>query len=155
MRDEPVDQDHIAGTVAEQSRRERFRVILLDKRGTGLSDRTLGHGSSEDRIRDVLAVMDAAGSSRASIVGISEGGPIALMFAGTYPERVDKLVLYAAFARMMWAPDHPVGLPSELADPFLAWVEEAWGKGKAVEYERGAQSLKGVPGEWELYAVGD
>jgi len=111
---------------------EHFRVIQLDKRGTGLSDRTLGHGSVEDRTRDVLAVMDAAGSSRASIIGISEGGPIALTFAGTYPERVDKLVLYGTFARMMWAPDYPAGLGTELADPFLAWVEGAWGTGKPL-----------------------
>jgi class 3 adenylate cyclase/esterase/lipase len=111
---------------------ERFRVIQLDKRGTGLSDRTLGHGSIEDRMRDVLAVMDAAGSTRASIVGISEGGPIALTFAGTYPERVDKLVLYGAFARLMWAPDYPVGFSSEVADRVLAWVEEVWGKGEVL-----------------------
>lgn len=111
---------------------DRFRVIQLDKRGTGLSDRTLGHGSIEDRMRDVLAVMDAVGSSRASIVGISEGGPIALTFAGTYPERVDKLVLYGTFARMMWAPDYPFGVPTELADPFIAMVGEVWGEGKVL-----------------------
>ena len=111
---------------------EHFRVILLDKRGTGLSDRTLGHGSIEDRMRDVLAVMDAVGSSRASFVGISEGGPIVLTFAGTYPERVDKLVLYGTFARLMWAPDYPLGIASEVADPFLAWVEAEWGKGEVV-----------------------
>lgn len=62
---------------------ERFRVIPQDKRGTGLSDRMLGHGSRENRVRDVVAVMDAAGSATASIVGISEGGPIALTFAAT------------------------------------------------------------------------
>ena len=111
---------------------ERFRVIVLDKRGTGLSDRTLGHGSIEDRMRDLLAVMDAAGSTQASLVGISEGGPITLTFAGTYPERVDKLVLYGTFARLMWAPDYPDGVPSEIADPFLAWAEEAWGTGEPV-----------------------
>lgn len=111
---------------------EHFRVIQLDKRGTGLSDRTLGHGSIEDRMRDVLAVMDAAGSSRASIVGISEGGPISLAFVGTYPERVHKLLLYGTFARLMWAPDYPVGVTAEAAEPFVAWVAEAWGKGEVV-----------------------
>ncbi len=111
---------------------EHFRVILLDKRGTGLSDRTLGHGSVEDRMRDVIAVMDALGSSRASFVGISEGGPIVLAFAGTYPERVDKVVLYGTFARMMWAPDYPAGAASELADPFIEWVGEVWGRGEAL-----------------------
>jgi class 3 adenylate cyclase len=111
---------------------ERCRVIQLDKRGTGLSDRTLGHGSIEERMRDVLAVMDAVGSYRASIVGISEGGPIGLTFAGTYPGRVDKLVLYGTFARLMTAPDYPIGVPPELADPFVAYVAEAWGKGEIL-----------------------
>ena len=111
---------------------EHARVIVLDKRGTGLSDRTLGHGSIEDRTRDLLAVMDATGASRASLVGVSEGGPIALTFAGTYPERVDKLVLYGTFARMRWAPDYPAGIGSELADSFLAWIEKAWGTGEPL-----------------------
>jgi class 3 adenylate cyclase/pimeloyl-ACP methyl ester carboxylesterase len=111
---------------------ERFRVIQLDKRGTGLSERTLGHGSIEDRMRDVLAVMDATGSARASLDGISEGGPISLTFAGTYPERVDKLVLYGTFARLGWAPDFPVGVPAEVVDPFLSWVGDSWGSGAAV-----------------------
>ncbi len=111
---------------------ERFRVIVLDKRGTGLSDRTLGHGSVEDRTRDVLAVMDAVGSERASLVGISEGGPMGLTFAGTYPDRVDKLVLYGAFARMRWAPDYPFGVVDELADPFIDQVSAAWGNGETT-----------------------
>lgn len=111
---------------------EGSRVIQLDKRGTGLSDRNLGHGSIEDRMRDVLAVMDAADSERASIVGISEGGPIALTFAGTYPERVDKLVLYGTFARLRRAPDYPVGVPSEIADQFAVWLEESWGNGETM-----------------------
>jgi pimeloyl-ACP methyl ester carboxylesterase len=109
---------------------ERFRVIQLDKRGTGLSDRTLGHGSIEDRMRDVLAVMDAAGSTRASIVGISEGGPIALTFAATYPERVTRLVLYGTFVRMLWAPDCPEGVAPEVGEQFAQWVEDVWGTGE-------------------------
>ncbi len=111
---------------------ERFRVIQLDKRGTGLSDRTLGHGSIEDRMRDVLAVMDATHSSRASIVGISEFGPIGLTFAATYPERVDKLVLYGTFARALWAPDYPMGVTPEVADEFSAWLEVTWGTGEVM-----------------------
>jgi class 3 adenylate cyclase/pimeloyl-ACP methyl ester carboxylesterase len=111
---------------------ERFRVIQFDKRGTGLSDRSLGHGSIEDRARDVLAVMDAAGSARASIAGISEGGPIALTFAATYPERVDKLALYGTFGRVMWAPDYPDGIGEELATAFIAWIADAWGSGAVL-----------------------
>jgi class 3 adenylate cyclase/pimeloyl-ACP methyl ester carboxylesterase len=110
---------------------ERFRVIQFDKRGTGLSDRSLGHGSIEDRARDVLAVMDAAGSERASIVGISEGGPMALAFAAVNPQRVNKLVLYGTMARIAVAPDYPIGVPADLADAFVEWIEEVWGKGEA------------------------
>lgn len=111
---------------------ERFRVIQLDKRGTGLSDRNLGHGSIEDRTRDILAVMDAAGSARASVVGISEGGPMALTLAATYPERVHKLVLYGTFPRVLWAPDYPDGIAPEVADEFAAWLERSWGTGKVT-----------------------
>jgi class 3 adenylate cyclase/pimeloyl-ACP methyl ester carboxylesterase len=109
---------------------ERFRVIEFDKRGSGLSDRSLGHGSIEERSRDVLAVMDAVGSERASLVGVSEGGPIALTFAATYPDRAEKLVLYGTFARMLEAADYPFGVPRELSDMFIEWIEQAWGTGE-------------------------
>ncbi|MEY2470122.1 MAG: hypothetical protein QOF21_2820, partial [Actinomycetota bacterium] len=110
---------------------ERFRVIHFDKRGSGLSERSLGLGSIEDRTRDVLAVMDAAGSERASLVGISEGGPIGLTFAATYPERVDRLVLYGTFARVGVAPDYPIGVDPEIATQFIDWIQAEWGSGEA------------------------
>jgi class 3 adenylate cyclase/pimeloyl-ACP methyl ester carboxylesterase len=109
---------------------ERFRVIQFDKRGSGLSDRSTGLGSVEDRTRDVVAVMDAVGSERACIAGVSEGGPIGLTFAATYPERVDKLVLYGTFARMLWAPDYTFGVTPEVADWFIEAVENTWGTGE-------------------------
>ena len=87
------------------------RLILLDRRGTGLSDRVAALPSLEQRMDDVRAVMDAAGSARAAIFGISEGGPMAMMFAATYPERVSALVLCATFARLTQAPDYPFGVP--------------------------------------------
>src|SRR5689334_1139028 len=65
------------------------RLVTFDKRGTGLSDRTLGFGTLEERMDDVRAVVDAAGIERASLIGISEGGPLAILFAATYPRRVD------------------------------------------------------------------
>ena len=74
------------------------RVILFDKRGQGLSDRVVAEQTLEERIDDVRAVMDAAGSKRATIYGWSEGGPMSLMFAATYPERATALVLYGTFA---------------------------------------------------------
>jgi pimeloyl-ACP methyl ester carboxylesterase len=76
-----------------------FRVILFDKRGSGLSDRSVGAATVEDRADDIRAVMDAAGSERASLLGWSEGGTIAAYFAATSPERVEGLVLYAAGAK--------------------------------------------------------
>src|SRR6478672_9076226 len=70
------------------------RLILFDKRGTGLSDRDVGIANLEDRMDDVRAVMDAAGSERAALYGVSEGGPMSLLFAATYPQRATALVLY-------------------------------------------------------------
>ena len=75
------------------------RLILFDKRGTGLSDRDVGIANLEDRMDDVRAVMDAAGSERAALFGSSEGGPMSLLFAATYPQRAKALVLYGSFAQ--------------------------------------------------------
>src|SRR4030095_8109504 len=89
------------------------RLILLDRRGTGLSDRVNELPTLEQRMDDVRAVMDAAGAEQAALFGISEGGPMSLMFAATYPERTAALVLYGTFARMLRAPDYPIGMPAE------------------------------------------
>jgi pimeloyl-ACP methyl ester carboxylesterase len=75
------------------------RLILLDRRGTGLSDRVADLPTLEQRMDDVRAVMDAAGSERAAVFGISEGGPMCLTFAATYPERTSALLVYGSFAR--------------------------------------------------------
>src|SRR3989454_5116292 len=74
------------------------RLILFDKRGTGLSDRRVGLPTLEERMDDVRAVMDAVGSERAAIFAISEGGPLALLFTATYPTRTRALVLYGTFS---------------------------------------------------------
>jgi DNA-binding SARP family transcriptional activator/pimeloyl-ACP methyl ester carboxylesterase len=91
------------------------RLILFDKRGTGLSDRVSPENlpDLETRMDDVRAVMDAAGSQRAVILGVSEGGPMSVLFAATYPERTVALALMGTFARRLWAPDYPVGLSKE------------------------------------------
>jgi pimeloyl-ACP methyl ester carboxylesterase/class 3 adenylate cyclase len=83
------------------------RLILFDKRGTGLSDRVSGLPDLETRMDDVRAVMDAAGSRRAAVMGFSEGGPLALLFAATYPERTAALVLYGTLATWTRADDYP------------------------------------------------
>jgi len=105
------------------------RLILLDRRGTGLSDRVVELPTLEQRMDDIRAVMDAAASERAALFGISEGGPMCLMFAATYPARTRALVLYDTFARMLRAPDYPIGLPGAALGKFLERVEETWGTG--------------------------
>jgi pimeloyl-ACP methyl ester carboxylesterase len=75
------------------------RLIVFDKRGTGLSDRTVDIASLEERMDDLRAVMDAAGSEQAALLGISEGGAMGLLFTATYPQRVRALVLYGTYAR--------------------------------------------------------
>jgi pimeloyl-ACP methyl ester carboxylesterase len=83
------------------------RLIRFDKRGTGMSDRPLGLPDLETRMHDVLAVMDAVGSRRATLVGYSEGGPMAILFAAAHPERVASLVLYGSYAKRTRTEDYP------------------------------------------------
>jgi class 3 adenylate cyclase len=108
------------------------RVITFDKRGTGLSDRTVGVGSAADRMDDIRAVMDAAGSKRAALVGVSEGGPLCVLFAATYPDRVSSLVLWGTWAALLQRPDLPDGVPSDIVDRFHGWVEHVWGDGRSL-----------------------
>jgi pimeloyl-ACP methyl ester carboxylesterase len=93
---------------------EFARLIFLDRRGMGMSDRVTGE-SLETRMDDIRAVMDAAGSRRAALFGMAEGGAISLVFAATYPERTSALVLFATLPRTMWAADYPWGLTEEQA----------------------------------------
>src|SRR5438477_1153453 len=102
------------------------RLILFDKRGTGLSDRSAGIATLEERMDDVRAVMDAAGSERAALFGVSEGGPMSLLFAATYPQRVRALILYGTYA-------HSRHLASE--DGFrkrIELIDQTWGSGQYV-----------------------
>jgi pimeloyl-ACP methyl ester carboxylesterase len=83
------------------------RLIRFDKRGTGMSDRVSGVANLETRMDDVRAVvMDAAGSQRAALLGTSEGGPMSVLFAATYPDRAWALTLWGSFPRVRWAPDY-------------------------------------------------
>ena len=86
------------------------RLILFDKRGTGLSDRTSGAPDLETRMDDIRAVMDAVGSKRAAIMGFSEGGPMSMLFAATYPERTAALILYGTMATWTRKADYPWGM---------------------------------------------
>ena len=117
------------------------RLILFDKRGTGLSDRVAIHElpTLEQRMDDVRAVLDAVGSERAALMGVSEGGPLCLLFAATYPERTTALVMAGAYARRLWAEDYPFGAPREEYEAFLEEIREKWGG--PVGIERRAPSL--------------
>jgi pimeloyl-ACP methyl ester carboxylesterase len=103
------------------------RLISFDKRGTGMSDRVSGVPTLDVRMEDVRAVMDAAGSERAALLGSSEGGPMSILFAATYPERVWALVLNGTFARVLWAPDYPWGAQLEEAQREIEQEERDWG----------------------------
>src|SRR5262245_61838126 len=103
------------------------RLIRFDKRGTGMSDRVSGAPCLETRMDDMRAVMDAVGSERAAIIGVSEGGPMSVLFAATYPARVWALVLEGTFAKSLWAPDYPWGWREEEYDREVADDARAWG----------------------------
>jgi pimeloyl-ACP methyl ester carboxylesterase len=102
------------------------RLIRFDKRGTGMSDRPPGVPDLETRMHDVLAVMDEAGSERAALVGYSEGGPMAVLFAATHPERVSKLVLIASYAKRTWAPDYPMAQRMEDRAAYTDHLIQTW-----------------------------
>jgi pimeloyl-ACP methyl ester carboxylesterase len=100
------------------------RVITFDKRGTGLSDRVESLPTMDERMDDVRAVMDAAGSQKAAVFGLSEGGSLAILFAAHYPERCRALVLWGAFAKFSsW-----FATPEKL-ERFFEYVEKDWGTG--------------------------
>jgi pimeloyl-ACP methyl ester carboxylesterase len=132
------------------------RLIVFDKRGTGLSDRVAESAlpTLEQRMDDIRAVMDAAGSSRAVIFGISEGGPLSTLFAATYPARTTALIMFGAYAKWIRADDYPwaphvrstkrpsrlsKGAPTYMACPTWSWLrsgppvthvpfqQDAWG----------------------------
>ncbi len=112
------------------------RLILFDKRGTGMSDPVplTQLPTLEERMDDVRAVMDAASSERAALFGVSEGGPMAFLFAATYPERTTALVLYGEYARMAQGPDYPIGIPREGFERLLQRIDETWGTGDIFKY---------------------
>ena len=109
------------------------RVILFDKRGTGLSDRVTDTPMLEERMDDVRAVMDAVGSNRAALLGYSEGGPMCMLFAVTYPERTEALIMVGSFPRLAWAPDYQFGRKPQQQEDFLKLIREHWGEPVGIE----------------------
>jgi pimeloyl-ACP methyl ester carboxylesterase/class 3 adenylate cyclase len=126
------------------------RLILFDKRGTGLSDPVpiSQLPTLEQRLEDVRAVMEAVGSERAVLMGVSEGGPLCSLFAATYPQRTEALVMIGSYARRMWAPEYPWGAAER--DRFCQTIIDEWGGPVGIE-ER-APSMAGDPAFREWWA---
>ena len=153
--DGPLDVIFIAGFVShleqnwEMPAHARFlnrlasfsRIILFDKRGTGLSDRGSQIFTLEQRMDDVRAVMDAVGTERAAIFGVSEGGPMSVLFAATYPERAAALVMYGSYARKSWAPDHTFGLKDDQWGAIFDDIEHHWGTPAGLNLDIWAPSV--------------
>jgi class 3 adenylate cyclase len=105
------------------------RLILFDKRGTGMSDRVPDANlpTLEERMDDVRAVMDAAGSDRAALFGQSEGASMAMLFAATYPERTTALITFGAFACRVWHPEYPWAPTPEQRQRYYDSIQRDWG----------------------------
>lgn len=151
---EPIDLVFVPGFVShleygwEEPSYARFlqrlasfaRLILFDKRGTGLSDRVAGVPTLEQRMDDVRTVMDSVNSQRAVLMGVSEGGAMTALFAATYPERTTALILYGSLVKTAWAPDYPWGAkPDEFKQRNELYRKE-WGG--PIELEHFAPSKK-------------
>jgi class 3 adenylate cyclase/pimeloyl-ACP methyl ester carboxylesterase len=147
--DGPRDLVYVPGFVShlevawEQPRFERLirrlasfaRVILLDKRGTGLSDPVPLNAlpTLEQRMDDLTAVLDAVGSPRTALLGVSEGASLSVLFAATHPHRTTALLLYGGWARTLFAPDYPWGMRPEAFDEVVASTEAGWGRGLSID----------------------
>ena len=140
----PVDLVYVPGFVShvevawEEPRLARFlgrlasfaRLIVFDKRGTGMSDPVPGPPSMDERMDDIGAVMDAAGCDRAAILGISEGGTLSLLFGAAHPDRARALVLYGSWARRLAGPDYPFGPSAAELEAVIDGMERAWATGE-------------------------
>jgi class 3 adenylate cyclase len=118
------------------------RVVIFDKRGQGLSDRPADPPTLEESMDDLRAVLEAAACERPAVFGISEGGPMSMLFAATYPERISSLVLYGTYARMVTSADFPFGIPGDALDRWEEMVHREWGGPVGLRY-------------WAPSAVGD
>jgi len=115
------------------------RLIVFDKRGTGLSDRAVGTSTFEERVDDIRAVMDDIGSEKAVLFGLSDGATMSMLHAAIHPERTLGLIVYGGEARGAWAPDYPWEIKKEEYEKGIASAKENWGSNESVE--RGIKSL--------------
>jgi pimeloyl-ACP methyl ester carboxylesterase len=120
------------------------RLIVFDKRGTGMSDRSSQIFTLEQRMHDVQAILDEVRSERAALFGISEGGPMSLLYAATYPERTSALVVYGSYARRSWAPDYPFAWTDDKWDAALDDIEQRWGTPLSKSIASGCRALPAI-----------
>jgi class 3 adenylate cyclase len=113
---------------------EFARVILFDKREQGLSDRVGRPPTIEEMVDDLLAVLDAAGSKRPAVLGISEGGPMAILLAATHPDRCSHLIVWGSYARLVKGPDNPHGRDRHTIGAWGENLREHWGGPVAIEF---------------------
>lgn len=109
------------------------RLTHWDKRGNGMSDPVHGVATIDERMQDLTAVLDAAGVERASLFAVSEGAPMALLFAATYPDRVASIAIYGGYARVMRDDDYPFGWPADAIDKSEQQILDRWGEDALVE----------------------
>jgi pimeloyl-ACP methyl ester carboxylesterase/DNA-binding winged helix-turn-helix (wHTH) protein len=124
------------------------RVVVFDKRGTGLSDRVKALPALEQRVDDLEAVLEAIGSTRAILIGISEGGPLSLVYAASYPERTAGLVLCGSFARWTGTPDYPCGWPPGMVSRLRDYITHEWGRGDTIRAIVASRGEDGTTAAW-------
>ena len=124
------------------------RLILFDKRGCGMSDRVYPLPTLEQRMDDVRAVLDAVGSERAALMGISEGGVMSALFAATYPERTAGLVIVGSYPSALRRPGYPWGITEEAMEKRIAQVREVWGTGFGMDRYAPSQVANPVAKAW-------
>ncbi len=127
------------------------RVILFDKRGTGMSDPVPESDlpALEERMDDVRAVMDAAGSEKATLLGHSEGGNMSTLFAAMFPERTEGLILVGSYAKRVWSADYPWAPMPDAREAEIETTERTWGDPRAIpKYMLGTRSDDDTFREW-------
>jgi class 3 adenylate cyclase len=128
------------------------RVIIFDKRGTGMSDPVSSFPTLEERIDDLRAVLDAAGSERATVMGTCEGGALAALYAATHPTSVDRLVLCNSFSRATSSDGYPWGVPPDSWDAYVEQLTSVWGEGRFLDlFAPSALENPAVQDWWRRY----
>jgi pimeloyl-ACP methyl ester carboxylesterase/class 3 adenylate cyclase len=149
------------------------RLIIYDRRGTGLSDRLAGVATLEEGMDDLQAVLDAASAEQVTLFGLNESGPLCALFAATHPKRTRSLILYGSFATTTWQPDYPWGQKPDERELQIAAITQMWGSEEmgalinmgpstskdfvewAVRWQRNSLTRDALPGVFEMLSKTD